>query len=190
MDSVGSIFPPTPTTLLSYPPQDHVYMPLRCIHTFHLLYFLLANRTLSTNSHVDADSYYQEDTNYMLSPLDHQLPSGSPHTTESYNSHYTSLLPTLTAVESLCAYDAQSVSSDPSSPDSETVSPITPTVTIDHSSNTHSHGRSRPMRHSTSAHPYRPPSQKTPDSPGSKKRNSRRIWTHALEKHVFSPHEM
>ena len=76
---------------------------------------------------------------------------------------------------------------------SDTSSPLSPTVTMDQ------------LNSGSTASAERQPSSSSPDrcrgrnrhiapSPyrrsEHKKRNSRRIWTHALEKYVFTPHEM
>lgn len=162
-----------------YPSHNQVYIPLRCVSVFHSPRHSVSYIPLPCDSDGDGYStYYQE-----LSSLP------SPQVMESFNSQCTSFLPILAETDSLCAYDhdAQSTTSGYSSPGSEAISPVTPSVTNDHSP---SNSREKHRRHSTSAHPYRPSQLKTPDSPESKKRNSRRIWTHALEKHVFSPHEM
>lgn len=172
----------------------------------------LTNVWLAICSNMNA--HYSDEANYMLSPLQTQnistqtsfpeLCASHPQFSTSSMSFLPSALTPLTCpfeMDPFYLNDAASTSGGSSSPGSDTSSPLSPTVTIERplsvstssaerrasfSSSNGDRGRSN---HSA-GHPYHRSEIRKANHPELKKRNSRRIWTHALEKYVFSPHEM
>ena len=134
-----------------------------------------------------SDPHSRYNPSYMLSPLQTQgLSSFSENSPENDTR-------TPMSAEADFFSPSHDASSSSGSYASDTSSPLSPTVTMDQ------------LNSGSTASGERQPSSSSPDrcrgrnrhiapSPyrrsEHKKRNSRRIWTHALEKYVFTPHEM